>query len=146
MSFFDFFTAPASAGITGVVNAIGDSAVKLRTAITGDLPPDLKAALETHLTSIEGQLQVAQDEINKAEAGSSSLFVAGWRPSIGWICSIGLFYSFLGQPVLAWASLNFKWTAPPVIDNSALMNLVVAMLGLAGLRTYEKNSGINQVH
>ena len=90
------------------------------------------------------QLQAAQQaEINKVEAGSASLFVAGWRPFIGWVCGAGLAWSFVGQPVATWAIAAFDLTATlPLSPTDGLLELVLAMLGLGGLRTFERLKGV----
>lgn len=91
--------------------------------------------------SLNGELQqmVGQLEINKTEAANPNVFVSGWRPFIGWVCGAGLAYSFLGYPLLQWAAATFKPEfVPPVLVTDNLMELVLAMLGLGGLRTFEK--------
>lgn len=85
---------------------------------------------------------VGQMEINKVEAANSSLFVAGWRPAVGWVCVAGLSYTFVAQPLLAWASSIWFMQVPPVLDMGTLITLLGGMLGLGGLRTYEKTQGV----
>ena len=91
------------------------------------------------LATIAGQL-----EINKVEAANPSLFVSGWRPFVGWICGFGLLYSFIGQPLLSWASVNFDFAIPPVLDLGTLLTVLGGMLGLGGLRTFEKISWVDR--
>lgn len=81
-----------------------------------------------------GKLQI---ELNKIEASHRTIFVAGWRPAIGWICAVGLAFPFLINPILQWSSSSLG----PDLPVDALMELVLAMLGLAGLRTFEKIQG-----
>ena len=88
------------------------------------------------------QLAKAQIEVNKEEAASTSLFVSGWRPAVGWTCVAGLGYSFFGLPLLSWGSTNFGWVIPPALDMSTLLTLLLGMLGLGGLRTKEKIEGV----
>jgi hypothetical protein len=76
--------------------------------------------------------QKAQTEINQIEASHRSIFVAGWRPFIGWVCGIGLFYDFVFRPIV----MGFSQ-----LDSSTLGSLVLALLGLGGIRTIEKLSG-----
>lgn len=78
------------------------------------------------------ELAKGQLEINKTEAAHKSLFVAGWRPAIGWICGLALLYSTLIAPIL-----NIWFTVPPV-NNDLLSTILLGMLGLAGARTVEK--------
>jgi len=88
------------------------------------------------------QLQLEQIKVNAVEAASGSTFVSGGRPAAMWVCVMGLFYSFIAQPVLVWLSGIIKIAAPPVIDSSLLVQLLVGMLGLAGWRTLDKTKGV----
>lgn len=89
------------------------------------------------LVQITGQL-----DINKEEAKSSSLFVSGWRPFVGWVCGFGLVYSFIGQPLLAWASLTWHFAIPPALDLGTLLTVLGGLLGLGSLRTVEKINNV----
>ena len=81
----------------------------------------------------------AQLKVNEVEAAHANVFVSGWRPFIGWICGAGLGWTFVGAPVLAYIlTLYSPGTPLPVIPTDNLMELVLAMLGLGGLRTFEK--------
>lgn len=93
---------------------------------------------------IESELAVLteQSKINLEEAKSSNLFVSGARPAAMWVCVSGLLYTFLLQPIFSWISLVMKYQAPPVIDTGLLIQLLMGMLGLAGLRTFEKKNGV----
>lgn len=117
--------------------------------------PDPQAAAEAKLKAMElaqrGELAVldadvrlalGQMEINKAEA-STDLFRGGWRPATGWVCVAGLAYQFIAQPILPWVVALFGGTVPPLpaIDNETLMVLLTGMLGLGGLRTFERVKG-----
>jgi len=83
---------------------------------------------------------MAQVEVNKMEAQHRSLFVAGWRPFIGWTCGIALAYHFVLNPLIlfgvAWAGVEIP--ALPEFDMGSLMTVLMGMLGLGGLRTFEK--------
>jgi hypothetical protein len=99
----------------------------------------LQAELQTKFIEIEAAQLQAQSDTNKVEAASSSVFVAGWRPSIGWVCSGALAWSYIVQPVAQWALLMAKVdTKLPEIPSGDLFNLTLAMLGMAGWRTMEK--------
>ena len=87
------------------------------------------------------QLSLAQADINKVEAGSSSIFVSGWRPFIGWVCGCGVAYHFVAWPFWAWTADIFKYPRPPILDVQDLYPLVVAMLGMGALRSYDKKMG-----
>lgn len=87
----------------------------------------------------ENELLQGQIEVNKIEAGSSNLFVAGWRPFIGWVCGGSLAYTWMMAPI---GKQIFKLTELPIIDPSQIYPIVLAMLGVAGMRTYEKSKGV----
>lgn len=93
-----------------------------------------------------GQKEAAalgQMEINKAEA-TTDLFRGGWRPAVGWTCVAGLVYQFLVMPILPWVVTIAGGTVPPLpaIDNNTLMTLLIGMLGLGGMRSFEKVKGL----
>ena len=81
--------------------------------------------------------------MNAVEAANTNVFVSGWRPFIGWICGIALAYQYVAAPIVMWIALTFgiKLAAPPRIDDT-LWQLVFAMLGMGGLRTFEKIKGV----
>ncbi len=104
--------------------------------------PEEKAAAEAIKQRMLMQPNLAQIELNKIEAGHRSIFVAGWRPFIGWVAGLGLAYNFILYPLLVWISVNFvPDIVPPPLETEALMTLVVSLLGLGGLRTFEKVTG-----
>ena len=102
-----------------------------------------KAELIAAATTQEFQLALAQIETNKAEAQHSSIFVAGWRPFIGWVCGVSLAWHFIGYDLVAWfvawKKVDFVL---PQIESGNLMELTLAMLGMAGLRSWEKSKSI----
>lgn len=102
-----------------------------------------KLEIEAQLVASANEAALAQVEVNKIEAGHNSVFVAGWRPSIGWVCAAGLVWAFVLAPVASWGLvvLGVKAELPPIQTNY-LLELVVAMLGMGGLRTFEKMRGV----
>lgn len=84
---------------------------------------------------------VAQLEVNAKEAMSPSVFVAGWRPFVGWCCGVGFLWATIGQPVFAWFATAKGWPAPPAIDTDVLLYVLGGMLGLGTLRSVEKVKG-----
>ena len=101
----------------------------------------LKAERETDLEELRLALSAdaMQADINKNEATHRTLFVAGWRPFIGWVCGIAFAYHFIVQPILAFAIINNGGTVTlPAFDIDALFTVLMGMLGLGGLRTIEK--------
>jgi len=111
---------------------------------------DLAAKLQAEARSQEFQgdidLSLAQVSLNQTEAASKSIFVSGWRPFIGWICGFGLAYAFILSPLMQFAAVLAMETPPdfPVLDISELMPILLGMLGLGGLRTYEKVKGVSR--
>ena len=84
------------------------------------------------------ELAKGQLEVNKVEAAHKNMFVAGWRPAIGWICGFALMYSTILSPIL-----GIWYTVPPV-DSSLLTTVLMGMLGLGAMRTVEKAKGVQR--
>lgn len=107
--------------------------------------PAAKAAAEMELVKMaaDGELKqiIAQLEINAKEAAHPSIFVAGWRPFFGWAGGVGFVYSVMLQPMLAWYSSVKGWPAPPALNIDLLWVVITGMLGIGGLRTFEKSRG-----
>ncbi len=100
---------------------------------------ELRAQIELYKLTAEYQNATEQIKTNQQEAASDSIFIAGWRPYIGWVCGAGLTWHFVVVPVVVFISSVFNHTIPlPAFDTISLINLVLGMLGLGGLRTYEK--------
>jgi hypothetical protein len=98
-----------------------------------------EAALRTDLQAWDAQ----QNTVNAAEASSGSLFTSGWRPMIGWVCAMALAYQYLLCPLGMWVatSMHLAVATPPKLDDS-LWQLMFGMLGMGGLRTFEKIQGV----
>ena len=103
----------------------------------------LHAAGDSEQLQAQVQLILAQTDINKVEAASSSIFVAGWRPFIGWVCGFALAYDFIAEPFLRYlAQVVFSYSGVfPVINTDALSTILMGMLGLGAMRTIEKMGG-----
>lgn len=104
----------------------------------------LELAQKGELAALDADVRMAlgQMEVNRAEA-QTDLFRGGWRPATGWCCVAGLAYQFIAQPVLPWVVALFGAEVPPLpaIDNETLLVLLTGMLGLGGLRTFERVKG-----
>jgi hypothetical protein len=89
------------------------------------------------------EIAKAQIEVNRTEAGNKNLFVAGWRPAVGWVCCLGMASNFLVIPLANFAlALSGSPVVVPLIDLSTMLPVLMGMLGLGGLRTYEKTKGV----
>jgi len=104
-----------------------------------------KEKLKLQMKEIDAKLQEKQLDINKAEASHRSIFVSGWRPFLGWVSGLSIGYVYLFQPILDMILQMFQvqvdWVA---LDLGQLMPLVLGMLGLGGLRSFEKAKGLTK--
>ena len=105
-----------------------------------------EAELEMIRMAADGELRqvIAQLEINAREAQHASVFVAGWRPFFGWAGGFGFLYATIGQPLLAWVGAIKGWPAPPELNLDLLWVVITGMLGIGGLRTFEKARGVTK--
>ena len=103
-----------------------------------------KESVEAQMLSAMTSLVQGQLQINMKEAEHGSVFVAGWRPAIGWICGIALGWNYILQPVISWVAFigGLDLVAAPQLDTAELTTILLGMLGLGGLRTYEKRLGV----
>ena len=106
------------------------------------LAHDLSTMADKH--SQEAMLE--QIEVNKAEAESGSVFKGGWRPFIGWVCGAAFAYHFVLQPLILFGVTVAGVQIPelPTFDMTSLMTVMMGMLGLGGLRSYEKKQGLTK--
>jgi|TARA_R110000787_G_scaffold135542_1_gene247845 hypothetical protein len=106
---------------------------------------DLKAKLEQEMQMAFHSANLAQIELNKQEAAHQSLFVAGWRPFVGWTCGVALAYHFILSPLLSFILVVAGVETPmPTFEFSQLSTILMGMLGLGGLRSYEKMKGVQR--
>lgn len=134
-------------GLGAIAKAvIGDNIGKVIDRLVPDKAGQLEAKLELEKIVVEATnaAMVAQIEVNKVEASHPSLFVSGWRPATGWICGCALGYNFIVHPLLGYGLALFspETPLPPSIDLGPLMTVLLGMLGLGGMRTYEKTQGV----
>lgn len=110
--------------------------------------PEAKRQAEAEFLkmAMDGELKqtIAQLEINAKEAAHPSVFVAGWRPFFGWAGGAGFVYATILQPLLAWGAQIKGWPAPPSLNLDLLWVVVTGMLGIGGLRTFEKTKGVTK--
>lgn len=134
--------------VSGIAGTIGKAAIDIRTAITGIDPAtagklaEIAANLEAQKAKAETDLLQGQLDINKVEAASPSLFIAGWRPGLGWLIVAAMAMKYVLYPLATWLGmlLGFKLPDFPV-DDGALYPLIVGMLGLGTMRSVEKVKG-----
>lgn len=151
-----FWESLVTGGVSGLLSGAGDFAVKVREAITGEsvLSAEQKAELMAQASALEACAMQAdvtmaqhQGAVNLAEAQSWSIFKGGWRPAVGWICVAGLCYEFLVRPIFPWI-VNLAASTPvapmPELDMGSLMSLILGMLGMGGLRSWEKFKGLTR--
>ena len=111
---------------------------------------DQKAALAHELATMADkhaqQLSLAQIEVNKAEAASGSFFKGGWRPAVGWVCAIAFAYHIILKDLIIFGASIAGAEIPelPEFDMGTLLTVLGGMLGIGGLRTYEKQKGITK--
>lgn len=129
MSFWNVFNSGEQ--IAAPIDAVGNAVDKIFTS------DEERAQAAAVMTKLRLQPSILNLELNKVEAQHRSIFVAGWRPSIGYICAIGLSFPFIINPCLQW----YTGRVGPELPLDSILELAIAMLGLAGLRTVEKLRG-----
>jgi hypothetical protein len=107
---------------------------------------EAKEQFENQMLAAMTALVQGQLAINQKEAEHGSIFVAGWRPAIGWICGFGIAWNFIVQPLIMWVTFLIPegpdLSNAPSLEVGELMTLLLGMLGLGGMRTYEKRLGV----
>lgn len=132
------------------------AALNLGAQLIDRLIPDKAAAAQAKaqlLTmQVQGELQetVAQLNVDQTEAGNQSVFVAGWRPFVGWACGAAFVYAFILQPmaqvIMVLCHSNFDVTKLPKLDMSEMMPVLLGMLGLGAMRSFDKANGTGNGH
>jgi hypothetical protein len=143
----DIIGTVLSGGIKPIFEGIGSLAKDIRQAITGEISPEKKAEIEQKAMEIEFATTKAQTDINLEEAKHPSIFVAGWRPFVGWVCGFSLGWQFIGSPIFEWIiKIADKNVSAPEMDTGSLITVLFALLGLGGMRTYEKTKEVQERH
>ena len=123
-----------------ILGSLIEPATKLLDKVIED--KDQKNALAHEIATMAErhaqELAQGQLEVNKVEAAHRSLFVAGWRPAIGWVCALGLFYNVILANIIG------MWIDLPEIDTTLLVPVMMGMLGLGAMRSYEKVQGVSR--
>lgn len=161
-----FFGDLVSGGAKGVLEGAGSFAVKIREAFTGEavLTAEQKASLLAQADALESAATQAaatfdtaqmqgQVDLLKIDQASTSLFKSGWRPMIGWVGAFGFAYMVAIRPIFPWVvqvaayAFGFDQTQVPIlppIETSEVVGLLTGMLGLGGMRTFEKVRGASK--
>lgn len=145
----EIFSGGTEGTVKGILGGVGEFAKDIRAAITGEAikDPTKIMELEQKAMEIEFAITKVQTDINLEEAKNHNVFVSGWRPFIGWVCGFGIAWQFIISPLIEWVcKLAGKVVVPPVLDTASLMGLVVPLLGLGGLRTFEKYKNSQNNH
>ena len=138
-------------GIGSIIEGVGKVAGDLYTTDKERLQMALEERkLDLEEKRIDQTTDLAQVDVNKIEAASSSLFVSGWRPAVGWVGVLGLAYQFLGYPLMQWGwafgqsydIIPKGLNPPPDLDVEQLMTLLAGLLGFGGMRSFEKHKGV----
>lgn len=125
------------------IGAVADLAKAVVDKIFPDKSDQERQQLAATLTIIQGQI-----DTNKQEAANSNIFVAGWRPFIGWVCGSAFAIQYVVGPLGTWLSNIITGHAIqfPVLDLGTMMPLLLGMLGLGGMRTVEKINDVKTGH
>ena len=144
----------AGAAVGFIASKLGVDPAVVEQTVAGMTPADLVKMKELDLdfqkfmaeNSIK--LDLAQLEVNKAEASSANWFVAGWRPFVGWTCAVALAYVAICEPLARFiAQVGFAYKGSfPIIDTSLTMQVLLGMLGLGAMRSVEKVKGASGNH
>jgi len=138
--------------ITAVLGGLNIDGILGRFFPSKEKAQEFKATMEQELVKQEGEItkaalaaQSAQIDVNKTEAASGSIFIAGWRPFIGWVCGSALVVQYIASPLLPWFGTVLGFSLPPIpsLDDS-LWQLMAGLLGLGGMRTFEKLKGVDR--
>ena len=105
-----------------------------------------KKELEKALVDNANSINLETIKTNQIEAAHRNIWVSGWRPAIGWSCSLGVAWLFIGHPLATWGAMlaGYSNVSLPTLPTDILLELTFAMLGMAGLRTFEKLKGISK--
>lgn len=107
--------------------------------------PEAKAKAESEVRGFLQAADKAQTDVNAVEAANANVFVSGWRPALGWSCAFAFSFIYVVGPIITWASTLFGRPVPlPQFNVDALISLTFGMLGLAGMRSWEKSKGISK--
>lgn len=139
----------AGAAVSFLSSKLGVDPAVVEQTVAGMTPADLVRMKELdnqfalEMAKVGISLNIAQMDVNKTEAANSSVFVAGWRPFVGWVCGLGLAYVAILEPVARFvAKVGFAYNgAFPAIDTTLTMQVLLGMLGMGAMRSLDKKNG-----
>lgn len=136
-----FFSDLASGGVSAIMSGIGTLAKDIRQAITGDLPAEKQAEIQQKLMELELKAMEGQMAVNLEEAKHESIFVAGWRPFVGWVGGSALLYASILEPLISWiAQVGYGYQGSfPKLDTTITMQVLFGILGLGAFRSFDKS-------
>jgi len=138
MSIWDTIAAP----IIAIINKVIPDRAAAAQAIATLNELQAQGALQVEIAQIQA-ITVNQTDVNKVEAANSSMFVAGWRPAVGWVCAASLALIYIVGPFFVWLTALFGHpTSFPQLDVAQLMTLLFGLLGMGTLRTVDKIQGV----
>lgn len=122
-----------------------DDAIAAGLKVLDKFIPDPAAKMQAEAELRDALLgaDAQQAQVNAAEASNPNVWVSGWRPAIGWSCATAFLFVYTIAPIVAWIASFFGKSIPmPQFDMSTLLSLTISLLGLGGLRTFEKIKGV----
>jgi len=142
----DIFKGGAAGIFSGIGEIIGKFKASPDLALKhAEIIQQVEAEMQKAQLNAEVALSQAQNAVNAIEAGSTDKFTSRWRPYIGWICGTGLGVTLLVAPFFTWISAWIATGKPgpfPTLDTSVLLTTLGGMIGIGGMRTYEKSKGV----
>ncbi len=137
MALWDILLGP----IVSIINKVIPDKAAAAAAISQLQQLEAQGALETEKTQL-ASITSAQSDVDKVEAANPSMFVAGWRPAVGWVCAAALGFQYIARPLIQWYFAIAHQVVPvlPGIDDN-LWQLMAGLLGMGALRSYDKLKG-----
>jgi hypothetical protein len=131
-------------GLGTVIDAVGGIIDSVHTS------DEERARMALEDKKIDASIQMGQIEVNIQEAQHKSIFVSGWRPAVGWCGVAAMAYQFILYPILIWGwallqangYVPVTLTAPPMLETDALWVILTGILGIGGMRSFDKTKGV----
>jgi len=141
VGFLNWLSGGGSKAIGETIESTSNAVRNIRNTFSKTLPPDQQAEFELQLTRLEADLDKGQMEVNKVEAAHQSLFVAGWRPFLGWVLSLGIGFQCLIRPIFTIWNIDL-----PTLPSSVITLMTILLGGTVVARSAEKLRGVQKNH